>query len=331
MGKFHINKTTLIGLIAIAISTITFLIPEMFFLGKNSNIFGGTILIHYSIAILYVIYTKIERLRIKQPFFKHERKTGTLTGILFWISCFALNREIPLFHESTDWLSVLISICTLTLLVEVFFTFTNKYLQIAYALLSGITSILLFYYSVYLLPMWFFGLIGIILIGLGGHVFVPFFMLLNQIKLIKKLYETSHTAIAYSLGLIIPIASALVFTVIFSSAHSKLQHIVSEASTQKDLPTWVYVSQHTPKTTLNSLVLRKALIYPYFRWAFGDMPSQNKREEKRHNPALIVADMFNSHHKKDNKLSVKDRINILASDYEEHNEEEERLWRGCLV
>ncbi len=329
MKTLNIKRPTLVGLIAIILSTVFFVLPELIEIKESYNMLNGTILIHFSIAILYTIYAKVENLNSKIKFFKHNRETGTLTGVLFWISCFALNRDLPIFHQSVNWLSLLIVICTFTLLIEVVLKITNQYLKIIHAFLSGLTSILLLYYTLYLMPFWGVGLIGMILIGIGGHVFVPFLMLLNQIKLVKTLYKNHKTAIAYTLGFSLPVITIVLFSIVFSSAHYDFQQTVLKAKNQTKLPTWVYISQHTPKSTLNSLILRKALVYPYFFWDFmDDIPNSRIREEKKHNPALVISDMLSPNQKTQDNISINERTNILLADYEEHNEEEKRLWRG---
>lgn len=114
------NPPILVGLGLIALSTAIFLMPQ--FSPMRPDSMFGFFFFHYAIAIIYLVYLLARSVaKYRWRFARQSVVAYTPFLVLSLISAFALNRELPVFQESTSWLSVFLVIQCVALLSFFFF------------------------------------------------------------------------------------------------------------------------------------------------------------------------------------------------------------------
>src|SRR5688572_20700202 len=110
------TNTVWIGYLLLIISFSTFCLVESLNLMGDNKTFSIFIL-HYLLAGAYVVILLVKKSYGLSRSWRKENLDQTAVLInLFLISAYALNREIPVFEDSADWLSAYLILTSLTLL-----------------------------------------------------------------------------------------------------------------------------------------------------------------------------------------------------------------------
>jgi len=116
------------------------------------------------------------------------------------ISAYSLNRVIPVFHESTPWLTVYLMILNAAMLIYVF---RKKKTPDAFnhVLVGVIASGVLFsiYQAIYVFPFYGFTAMSFWFFGISLHTLIPIWYIFTTIKILKKYRKTSNL---YQYGII---------------------------------------------------------------------------------------------------------------------------------
>lgn len=252
--------------------------------------------------------------------------------ILNWfIGCFCTNVLINIFENLPVWVYVL----TFLFCFSNFFiysNFKNKWIIPISFFINGITILLIIYYAIYLMPLTFYSLVGILALGLGFYGLVPFIVLvIHTFRLVTVLPKNKSNIISFSSGIILTILSFVAFTIQLNKESEKIRsHSISKTfETNADLPTYIIVSQSLKPNFFNEILLKKDLVYTstenfFDSQQFRFFSAKQYNERKSHNPFVNVAYFYT----KDSGLSVDDRINILKSNFDKRLETEEQLWSG---
>ncbi|MDX5348355.1 MAG: XrtN system VIT domain-containing protein, partial [Hymenobacteraceae bacterium] len=252
--------------------------------------------------------------------------------VLALISCFSLNKEIPIFQNSAVWLQVYLCIISASFIAFYFREALPKYLLHLVLLVMGSASVGMLYFSLYLLPLYPIGLIGIIALGISLHVFVPAAILITLVQAFRKVYKTEATALYSFLAGVI--ASALVVIWFVVQWHLNLSHMNLHVHDQvignrNELPRWVLLSQELPDGPIFEKLIKSELVYqtPAKNRNFFSLPSRNFEELKQHDPLVMIAAFLFGHP----ELDQNERIKILESKYDARHHAEERLWSGTAL
>jgi hypothetical protein len=107
--------------------------------------------------------------------------------ILGNISAYALNRIIPVFHESTPWLTGYLMLLNIAMLI---FVFRKKRTPdaINHLLVAVIASGVLFniYQAIYVFPYYAFTGMSFWFFGISLHTLIPIWYIFTTIKILKK-------------------------------------------------------------------------------------------------------------------------------------------------
>lgn len=330
--KYRGNNILLVGLGFFAVSVLVFVLTDRNVLDISRDTGFGVFLVNYVFAIGYWIVCNTHRFSgaNRHLFWKGRLHYNIMSLLLFWVSCFSLNREITIFHDSIWWLSILIGIVTVTLLVYVFFEIELKLLRKLYGLFLGLSVIILLYYAIYLLPFYAIGFVGSILLGLGAHVFVPLGMLICVVFIFIKESKKDREVWGMALpGFMIPLVCIVFFSVKWVGFSNDIATLEIEAREKaSDVPVWVHVSRYLPHDPLTEMYLKKKLIYVQhniFSWdAFDRLEPSNRREKKRHHPLVVIGDFF----VRDDNLTNQDRLKIYMARFDRRHHSREKLWSG---
>jgi XrtN system VIT domain protein len=322
------DPINLVGLGLISLSTFFFVFHQSIDVVQTEIFKDSNFLFHYILPIIFFIISGWHKLQQGTKISKHRLDRSIITLTLFWISCFSLNREIPIFHESTFVLTIVIACCSVFFIIPVYLKINNKILQTSFAIGSALTSLVLLYFSIYLLPGYLFGLLGFLLFGIGGHVFVPLAMLICQLKSLNKEYKNQLFKKSYFISGMLVLVCIGSYLYKYQQSSRKLDKLITEAKEQHQIPKWVYITQEIPDDYFSQLVLKKDLIVPkLFGSSSFDVPSKDLEGIKKHNPLLMIAG-FITPSIKQNKLTDEETLCIILSNFEKHHRNEERLWRG---
>jgi hypothetical protein len=136
------------------------------------------------IAIGYTVYLLV--VGKMKPFWSRQPDEGLSHRLLNWwiwvISCFALNRSLPVFQESAVWVSMALVVSgTLTILYSGL-TLVSARLREVFYFCWGSSLCLWLYFTGYLFWLYPVSFLGILFFGLGFHTFVPLLLLIAHFK-----------------------------------------------------------------------------------------------------------------------------------------------------
>jgi XrtN system VIT domain protein len=248
--------------------------------------------------------------------------------VLFLISAYALNRELPVFQDSTPWLCgyVLLSsaACIAYGLYEALPT-VARYLLLA---VLGAAFVLFLYLAVYLLPLYLFSAMAFFVLGISLHTFVPLLFAVYLLVVFSREASTPAYRLSLAAGIGLPLLVTAYFTQQWHVTVKQLKTArrVQFLSPEVRLPEWVAIGQKLPKDWVTERLLKAQLVYdtPRRAWEFSLVPRNSFDEVRQHDPLVIIADFVSPAP----LLTAKDRIKILEAFYDARHQAQERLWSG---
>ncbi|MEN2400747.1 XrtN system VIT domain-containing protein [Flavobacterium sp. MC2016-06] len=266
---------------------------------------------------------------------RNREKYQHLIPFLFlnwFIGCFSANILINIFENLPIWVY-----CTTFLFCfsnfVIYNNAKNNSLNILSYFINGCSILLIVYYAIFLIPISFFSVIGILALGLGFYGLVPAIVLVVHTAILSKtLFEQKNTVYAFFSGIGLVLAGLTFFTILLNAESQKINKygITKTFEQDGDLPAYIKVSQNLRPNFLNEILLKKDIVYiatdDFFSLkgfgSFGNNTQYNER--KSHNPFLNIA----YHFAEEINLSDDDKINILKSNFDKRLETEEQLWSG---
>ena len=325
-GNLFRNRIYQTGLAAIVLSLLFFLLPFSSFTKVQKDF--GLFLINYVIAALYFLTLWFSG-RLK-------KKNGGIYFvfpflILFLISAYALNREMNVFEDSTNWLCVLLIVSCINYLAFACFDRLSLRLQKLSGFILGLSFSIFLYLSVYLLPMYGFSALLSIFLGFSMHTFVPLFFVIFTVKLVRRTGKKNKAVLHYfgaAIGLCFFITTIFAFR--YSSTNNSLANSYREAAIKApQIPAWVYASQNIKQNSLTEKVLKAGILYSipnhlngesFFRFS----PPMMSGEKTQHDPLVMTAALFSSN----TSVTPEERVNMLKIMADKRHATQDRLWRG---
>ncbi|MBD1365061.1 XrtN system VIT domain-containing protein [Mucilaginibacter sp. ZT4R22] len=327
----HEDKLTTAGLGLIAFSAILFVLTGMY---GHSNSELGAFAGNYLISIGFLLALWVVTIQKHGWRYSLGKAEHTVVMLVLWfISAFALNREMNVFDDSTDWLSIWIVASSITLLLAMRYNRLSGIPKYFIFFLLGGALLLFTYYAFYLLPLYLLSVIGILAIGISLHTFVPLYMGILTVVIIIRASRADkavlYTAIA---GFVLPLIAAGVFLFCWNQQNKQINLIINQNTLNEGkLPAWVAVSRAIDRSPVAERILKAGLVYHEVsstgNFFFGGMPSQSFDERKQHDPLVVLATLF---FEKPN-LDETERINILKAMYNSRHQAQDRLWSGDML
>ncbi len=288
----------------------------------------GWFMLHYAFTVTF-FFTVLFSGRFKRG--RNGLPLVIINLLLFLISAFALNREMDVFNQSVLWMQIFLVVTGIHLLTASLAFPLPQSLNKAQAILLTVTAVFYTYLSVYLLPLYAFGVLGTLAIGIGMHSFVPMLLLIYTLKILRS-------KMADIPGLKIPVFATLLsvlllfsgYTVYWHQAKGKIETIFLSATTPGKIawPAWVETLEKTPDHFMVSRILKAGIVYKEVDlsddFSFFNPPSMGWDETKKHDPFVVIASLFSG----PVSIPQPDRIQMLQAMQDKRYAAEERLWSG---
>lgn len=323
-----INQNLAFGYCLLVVSVVLFWTSE-FSVERGEDYWFGLFIVHYALAIIYTVYLISDgKYGIKKSWRKENLSDTIVLLNLYFVSAFALNRVIAIFEDSVGWLCVYVGCASLTLLSFHFYNSLPKWANKLQHLLLGASLLLFIYQALFVSRFYFVGSIGIIVLGVGAHIFVPVTLIVVSTRIIK-FYEGK---IRYG-WLVAGISIPMLFTAAFVKEWNKRSEVIDKLSNQSVLrqdsllPAWIKIGQWIKVDWITHRLLRSDLVYTTRNrnrreWFF--LPGNfSWAEARKHDPLVFISSHF-----KENYLSAEDRVKIIQAISGGRHNAEERLWEG---
>ncbi|RKR82429.1 XrtN system VIT domain protein [Mucilaginibacter gracilis] len=292
---------------------------------------SGVFFINYLLSVVYLLTVFIRTFSLHGWKLSHGKLEHTVLLLILWfISAFALNREMAVFYNSVNWLCIWLFISSVTLLfVALYKPLSGIFKYVVFCLL-GAALLLFTYYTIFLLPLYIISFIGIIAIGISLHTFVPLLLTtVTAIIVIRAAKQDAKVIYAVLSGFLLPVMLCAIFLIKWNTANKQINLILNQSTLNgTKLPAWVLVSQRIKKSSLTERMLKAGLVYhaanPDGNLFWSGMPSHSFDQPKEHDPFVVIATLL---FKKPN-LDEEERIKILKSMYDARHHAQERLWSG---
>lgn len=247
------------------------------------------------------------------------------------IGCFCLNTSISIFEDLPVW----IYMTTLIFCITNFFIYKElkeNYTTLALFFINGVSYTVILYYTLYLLPIIPFSIIGIILLGIGFYGLVPLIIsFIHLISITKSFQENKIYFNSFALGFLTVVIALVAFVIRLNIESEKItqNETITSFDYNDDLPNYIKISQNLEPNFFNEILLKKDIVYkgPEEFFSFRGLNSFGTKQfnqRKIHNPFITIAYIFC----KDLNLDNDDRISILKSNFDNRLETEEQLWSG---
>lgn len=326
------DRSLLLGLILLMVSFICF-IGTIQSEAVALDFFSQSFFINYGLFATYLIILLVNNHRKFGRWWRFKSLSHNLLLLqLGNISAYALNRTIPVFNVSTDWLVNYLLIYNLGLILFALrkdrqpdsINFT-----LSFVLATGL--IFQLYETLYIGPIYGLGLVAFWFFGLSLHAFIPLWFLIAGGRVVWKFWKSSvrYRPVILS-GLLLPLVLITLFTVrwaglqrhVTEDFHQQMQPIAA-----RDLPAWVRLSQDLPLDWISKRLLKSGLVYKTFDFGnFGALMNGNLLSERRqHDPLVFIASAFGGDLR---SIAEADRIHLLRTLFDQRHQTEAKLWRG---
>ncbi len=320
---------TATGLTLIVLSSITFGLFSWF--AKPESDALVPFLLNYIAAFVYGIML-ISKLVSKFRKGKSSDREFTVP-VLLWlvlslISCYSLNRSLPVFQQSTLWQCIyLVVTCVAATAMVWHKQLPQLVLRVIYFVLASALPLML-YLTIYLLPLSFLGLVGSILLGVGAHTFIPLIFSITLCVILWNQARThSWTRLSIGLGIALPLAVTTFFLIHWNRHLTTIHRIDNQTLTQyTTLPRWVMLSQRLSHDWVMERILKSDLVYTTKMWedGFNRFPNTSFEDVQEHDPLVTIAVLLLG--KAD--FSTDEQVKLIRSLYNARHQGQERLWSG---
>ncbi|RYY96433.1 MAG: XrtN system VIT domain-containing protein [Chitinophagaceae bacterium] len=316
----------LTGLVLLTLSLVFFLLPL-----KNSDDTDAgfsCFLLCFGCSVAYFFAYMIVRRELPK-----EKRTDyiLLLLVLFYVSAYALNREMEVFSASPTWFCcLLVLICANYAAASV----SDKLPRVAryvVLFLLGCAATVFLYQSIYLLPLYGISVIGLLLFGISIHTFIPALLLYHTLRKTAQVAGGISTRWGWFAGgilscIIITTVHCVIWDHRVASINRSYARAIAESG--EDLPAWMRVAQQLHGDAFDERILKTGLVYQAPVWKdanFFAMPSRSLGELQHvHDPLVVMSLLFSG----SVQLSDEERIQLLQSRFDNRHHTEERLWTG---
>jgi len=321
------DEVWLLGLAFVAFSASIFTWAAQ---RAGEGLFFGLFSTHFLLCVVYgfvLLVTGFMRFRWRVS---HSSIRYTMLWlVLFLISAYALNRELPVFQDSTGWLCGYVIFSSAACIAYSFYDQLPAALRQGLLFALGAAFVLFAYLSVYLIPLYPLGIMAFWVLGISLHAFVPLLFVVYLGVIFFRETSTRAYRRALAAGVALPLLIAAYFSLQWYDAVDRLESAQHGQSGRPDaqLPDWVAMGQHLRKDWVTERMLKAELVYdtPTRSREFSLFPTRTSFSDIReHDPLVVIADfLFPAP-----QLEENDRVKILEAFYDARHQAQQRLWSG---
>ena len=290
---------------------------------------GGAFFINYLLLFLSFIVTGYFNSREFGGFFRFRSlQMNTLHLLIANVTAYSLNRDVPVFNESVDWLSILLmaEAIVLAAIVALRPNFREGYLSHLFVAVLVLCTLLNFYQTLYTVPTYGIVLMTFWFFGLTALLWVPLLLLIVTLRHLVLFVKNSPGHLKTLVG---STATALIVLTVFVARYHDVNRTVlreSEVTEQEsDLPLWVRVSQRIPANFVSERVLTAGFRYVQFdAEEMLEMNGMFSGRQLKHDPVIAIASIVGGK----NKLNRMDQEVLANAVYRTRHETDRLLWNS---
>jgi XrtN system VIT domain protein len=286
--------------------------------------------VHYGMAIAYVIFLLSNRFYGVVKSWRQENIHYTVVLLnLFLVSAYALNRLVPVFEDSVLWLCVHLVISSLVTMSFRYYAHLPRIVNVIQYFLLGAALVLYAYLALYIGLVYLPATFGILVLGVGLLAFVPIFLLISLVILIRYTKKTNRVSTNWIVaGVATTVTFALIFIIEWDARVRTIERLANQSVIYADteLPAWVKISQSIKLDWVSDRILKSDFVYttPDDRVGEFDFLGRSSSLDVRTHDPLVYLAMF----WRKPSLSHEDREKILQGITDNRHRTQERLWRG---
>jgi len=341
------NKTFRFGFILFCSSATIFLTSESWLAPTFFQEMPLVFFTNYGLFFIYLIAVFRDNKLTRKKYFRFsDLRTNIPLLLLFNLSAYSLNRSIPVFENSTEWLQGILISMNLAMLVFCFRPKTLKpdALNIGILIFLALGFVLQVYQIFYLLPFYGFTIMTFWFFGFSLHSLVAIWFSITLYKMIKQYLNVSESYRWVALG---SVATPLFALALFGLQWNVINQIIQEdfpsqsyqldnnqvPTTSKNtigLPDWVHVSQRLDDNWITKRALKSEMVYTILDPDYNSMffPSNGFgsrfNEPLQHDPLVALTslvfgkiDLYNSN-----------KYKLYQATFNARHQTEQRLWSG---
>ena len=300
---------------------------SIFYYTSLGALTNGIFVLPWSLAATYSVWLmNAGKLRWfwkkHHPEYLHHR---LLLGYVWLVSCFTLNRSMPVFDPSAPWLMFAIVIAGASAILFAWEKYLPRSLKSILFALMGCSVVIWLYYALCLIPYYLLSIPALLLLGVSVHSFVPLLLSITYLRVLALWWHEFRPAILS--GVIIPIAITVYFSMAWRRISTTIRHQTNAIATQPTdgLPNWIMLARQIEDNWITRRVLMSPKVYQVADSDGTIFSGRNTTDiVVRHDPLVLIASLFTQ------KLDLADaeQINILNVLYDTRHETQERLWSG---
>ena len=323
------DTSTMLGLAFLATSFIAFASTTSVY-SISFDTFSEIFFFNYALTFIYFIIVLRQNKKDTGALFRFPSfKRNVLLLQLFNISAYSLNRTIPVFDLSANWVVGFLLLSNILLLIHILWQqYANTWFNHLLVAVSSIAILFHVYESLYVAHVYHIGILGSWFLGIPLHVFVPALYTWVFIKIVRRFWKkhaTFWTTAATSC--VVAILFISYFSIQFHKVNITIQrsfHTIQKPYQDKSLPPWVTVSQKLQKNWVTERALKCGIVYTDADNLFGSFGNIRMNERVKHDPLVVIASYFSPAA----AMAQVDKINILRYMFDARHQTERKLWRG---
>lgn len=284
--------------------------------------------IHYVTAVIYGII--VLSMGGFAYLFRNDRRQQAaiwLSLLLWYLSAFALNRQLAVFEQSVPWLRwIIVGSGALMVLHAWADKLPHWGQQVLYAGLTG-ACLLFVYQAAYVGSLYAVSIPGLLMLGISFHTFIPAllaFVVGRQLWVGTR--QRTYLRPAVLTGLMLPVTLLIIFLFNWQRTVNRLEQTRVEAALRQtsDLPDWVQLAQQLKPGPLTDRILKVNLVYGTSPWSrdFGNLTAMS--DVRLHDPLVVIAqNLFPVP-----AFSDEEQSKLLRTVSQQHYGTESKLWNG---
>ena len=321
------DPINLTGIILLGISTIVFCLP----ITINADFISIKFLVPYIFLICYWIVVMADNKEQTGKRLKfHNLSHNILLLLLGNLSAYGLNLSLPVFDISVLWLTIFLVVLNVTLLiVGLRKNFKPDYWNFFAVTVLAAGFLFQIYQSIYIAPLYVYGVVIFWFFGLSLHVFLPIwfavqlFTVLKKYIVANKIYWKSVIA-----GIATPILFLIAFSIHWAGVGKELDRAYHEAVAPlvtDDLPVWVKAGQKIEDHWMVRRILNSGR-GDSFGLGWGRI-AYLEDDISYHDPFIVLSSLLVG----DKNISSHNRDKIKNTLSDARHNTEPRLWSGNFL
>lgn len=324
------------GLVLLLISLALFGGYSYLLKGQPNDPDLAVFFVHYALAGGYAIVLMNNGLwKFREQTTVEKRASRWVCLLLFLVSAFALNRELAVFRDSTEWLCVALLGAGASMTAYAWTPWVGIRLQQVVYFLLAVSMTLFVYAALILAPMYPVGMIGLLALGMSVHMYIPLLLAVTLARRIAADYSAQeHLRPAIWAGLVVPLATLLIFLLAWNQNITRIETIRNESVLRRtnDLPDWVLMAQridmNNPVTSwIINRLLGVGIQYdegPKMGSWGGMNGLTNMDDVMEHDPLVVIASRLLP----TVTLAHDEKLNLLRALNTDRHNTEEKFWSG---